>query len=86
MSCFEALCGRSSTYPNGIQCVIQLFPLFYLLLFHVETIIVDTKVEIHLHKAKVILPIVQAQLVETCREKWRFLLPEVFQDSAAPST
>lgn len=77
MRCFEALCSRSSTYLNGIQRVIQLFPLFCLLLFHVEAIIVDTKVEIHLHKAKVILPIVQAELIETCREKWRFLFPKL---------
>lgn len=63
--CFKALCGGSSTYLDGLQGVIQLPPLCWLLPLHAEAIVVDAKVEVHLHEAEVVMLVVQAQLVET---------------------
>lgn len=71
--CVGAPCGCLDTHPDCLQGVVQFFPLLRLLVFCVEAFIVDTEVEIDLHEAKVIVLVVQAQLVETCREKWGLL-------------
>lgn len=44
-----ALLGHPDPHPNCLQGVVQLLPLCWLLVLHVEVIIVHTKVEIHLH-------------------------------------
>lgn len=67
--CIRAPCGHPDTHPNCLQGVVQLFPLSQLFVFHSEAFIVDTKAQIHLHEAKVVLLVVQAQLVKPCGEK-----------------
>lgn len=72
---FTALCAGSGTHLDGLQGVVQLPPLFWLLPLRVEAVVVDPKVEVHLHEAEVVVLVVQAQLVETCREKRGVLFP-----------
>lgn len=72
--CAGAPSSLPDPHPNCLQGVIQLLPLCWLLVFHVEVLVVHTKVEIHLHEAEVVLLVVQAELVETCRGEGRRLL------------